>query len=673
MWEKGDKQGAFAAYQKTFALPSPPTEAYRDFGKILQKEYNLKRLINFYTEGLELPYTKVLQYLDFLEVKDYEKIGEIFENKKETAKLWTTYLIGIQHHPSAKSLYLKLIKLFLKTVETLNNKFNRHFKLKQTNSDQKTKKLNSHSLQNEEIWNLINSPNLMIKQNTTKTENKKLVKSLIVNCNYTIINLDNITDLQRNELKLLGIETNYLKQNQYSELIKSKQKNSSSHDNKPLVAVEADQRNQFQLSSIINQYFSAICPYTGKDLSSNQSLLVLPQGYNSWIFYRFVSQKNVFYIATGKPDSGFPKSFIYFPKEEIAIILFDQFNEKDIKEAIELFKRSVFKNWNDIKKYLNNSLHKQVIIPISFWHFAHHYWNELTGIYKLYDNDVLEQVDKFLVGTEHYGEIKDIFPEIPENKIDKISSKYLNKEILKNNYFALRVGSNFITEDLANRIYKVSRQQATPQFLSEIESIKKKHFPLLLVTIRLDTRVWISQINGIVNIVKKLAEDFPKIGLVIDGFSLPCGLVGLSWYWAQKCIEKETQASLEIRSLLPAEIPVYDIVGSTLYENVIWNHVIDLYLAQHGSAQHKIGWIANKPGVIHTNKSTFSAPHLLSVTTTAKENSIEPILIPEEHIIALEEIHKPNKNDKRKNLENYDCNWEIMYNELFKLIQKINN
>ncbi len=668
LWEKEDKQGAVAAYQKTLALPSPPMEAYRDFGKILYQEYNLKRLINFYTKALKLPEQKILEYLDFLEVKDYNEIGKIFESKKENSKSMITYLIGIKHHPSKISLYIKLINLLFKKGQEIRSKINKKVNLRKTNLADTPQKSNANSLENEEIWNLINSPKLSLQQNLIEKESPKLTKFSFFNDKYVIIDLDYIANSQKEELQLLGINPDYLKQNQDWEFIKNEQEND---EYKPTVALEAEKRNQFQLSSIINQCFYSICPYTGQKLSSNQSLLLLPQGYNAWIFYRFVSGENVFYIATGQPASGFSKCFMYFPQEEIAVTLVSNLREKDIREGIKLLKKNVVENWEDIKNYLNNSLPKQVAVPVSFWHFAHHYWNELTGIYKLYENDALEKVDKYLVGTEHYGEIQDIFPEIPSEKIDKISSQNLTQKILKKNYFVLRLGANFIKEDLANRIYRVSREQAKPQFLAEVENIKKKHFPLLLVTIRLDTRVWISQINGIVNIVNKLSEDFPNIGLVVDGFSLPYGLVGLSWFWAQKCIKDETEACLKIRSLLPCEIPVYDITGSLLYENVVWNHAIDVYLAQHGSAQHKIGWTANKPGVIHTNKATFSNPELLSVTTTARENSIEPIIIPKEHIISLDETNKPNKNDKRSNLENYDCNWEVMYNELLKLIKEI--
>ncbi|MGB5593415.1 MAG: hypothetical protein WBM62_05185, partial [Crocosphaera sp.] len=656
------------------ALPSPPHEAYREFGKILQEQYNFNRLINFYQKALEIPLEKILEYLDFLQLQDYETLGTNFEQKKQLSKAWITYSAGLKVYPTAVTLYLRLVNLCFKKLESFTHKKKSNQNKLLYSSDCS----NSQSLEVEKIWKAIND-NELIKtyQKETQIIDKKVVDTHpVIKDICQVFYLNQINNLDEINLQSLGISADYLRLNEDWKSNEEQQIEMSQNDindNVYKVFWEADKRNQFQLSSIDNKCLYAICPYTGNKISSDQSLLLLPQEYNAWVFYRFVSNQQIFYIVTGNPASGFSKYFIYFPKEEISIILSGNFPKNYIQEAIKTFKVYVINNWKDIQTYLNNPLPKKIAVPISFWHFAHHYWNELTGIYKLYENDALDKIDQFLVVTEHYGQIKDIFPEIPSNRLNKISLNDLSNEILTNNFFVVRVGANFIKEDLAKRIYKASLKQASPHFLSEIERIKEKHFPLLLVTIRLDTRVWVSQITGITNIVKKLAEEFPDIGLVIDGFSLPCGLVGLSWFWAQKCIKIETEASLAIRSLLPSDIQVYDIIGSPLYENAIWAHTIDLYLAQHGSAQHKIGWIANKPGVIHTNQATFANPEFLLVATAARENSIEPIIIPKEYIIPIEKTQKPNTSDKRKNLQNYDCNWEIMYHELLKLVHDIND
>jgi hypothetical protein len=40
-----------------------------------------------------------------------------------------------------------------------------------------------------------------------------------------------------------------------------------------------------------------------------------------------------------------------------------------------------------------------------------------------------------------------------------------------------------------------------------------------------------------------------------------------------------------------------------------WAHAIDVYVSPFETVQHKVDWLANKPGIIHTNQSLLETHH----------------------------------------------------------------
>ena len=332
-------------------------------------------------------------------------------------------------------------------------------------------------------------------------------------------------------------------------------------------------------------------PTTGKVLKSSCSFV--PGTNDSLVFYRFVGHE-VFYLITGRPAFMFSKICLYFPRIELIVGLLPL--PLSVKQKFNEFKTCMVTNWENVKSYIFSNRDAKIVAQVNTDHFAHHLMNDLSGIYKLYEAGSLGKIDKFLAIAEPLGQIDKIFSEIPSEKIERIQRKNIFEEVLKNNYFVVTVGLNNVKEDLANRIYQASLKYCSSTFLAEVEKAKKSHFPLLWVTIRLHNRTWVSQIQGIANLIKKLSEKFPNLGVVIDGFSLPYGFSGNPSI--EETINQEKDTVRAIQSLLPSGIKVYDTVGCMLYESIIWAYSIDLYLSHHGTIQHKVGWTANKPGVV---------------------------------------------------------------------------
>jgi hypothetical protein len=426
---------------------------------------------------------------------------------------------------------------------------------------------------------------------------------------------------------------------------------------------------KFQLEAVKDKFIYAVCPFSGRLLRSNQSVFVT----RSVIFYRFTSQEKLFYLITTNFGDGFTKGALYFPESEL-IIKADSEKWGFKRENIIQFKAIIVCNYQDFCNYFSNqNSNKRIAVIIgSTENFAHHLWNQLSGINRLYENKLLNKVDRFLVFREPLGEINQIFPEIPTDKIEKIKTdNEAIQEILKNNYLVVNVGDRFIKNDLANRVYKVAFNNCPSKVIDQVKEAKENFFPLLWISIRSHNRTWINQVDGLTKVIDSLAKKFPKMGVVFDGFSLPAdrNLYPNRYQGIFEIIKRENEIVNEItQNLSNLKIGIFNTVGCSIFETNVWAHAIDIYLAHHGTIQHKVGWLANKQGIVHSNQKVLKNPY--NYVGKAREFGIPPIYISHIHVKDTK-IEGKEANDLRGDLDNYDLDWTVLYDEVLKLTKSI--
>lgn len=701
--EKGDLESAIYSYEKIIELkPDNPkiyaklAKLYLEVAKQLRKQGQLDEAISAYQKAIELQPNRLTPYI---------QLARIQKEKGNLEGAIASYENSLNLDTNNHNVYLQLADLYLKMGQTYLTKVIENYQkaikvkpdlpfkiyqnlssaLKQKGQTEEANILLKSAPPVEDrkiylnIWNALNQTNLINLEEESSSfpiqiDLKKAEQYFTQISQYKIINLASVSEKDKQLIEDAGWSLTYLKSNErglitVNDFVEEESTENLARNpqveqlNLPSQVVEMDRRTKFQLSMIEKGYIYAVCPATGQILRSNRSLA--PEIGNC-TFYRFTS-KEVFYLVAGRPLTGFSKLCLYFPKRDIIIALISSSSLPIGKEqAFNRFKASIITNWQRIKSYLFNIDEVKTVVMLTTIPFGHNLWNELSGIYKLVNTGSISQVDKFLVIDEPFGPIEQIFPEIPSEKIQRLQRSQVNETILKNNYFCLRSGFNFIKEDLANRVYQTSLKLCSSDFITRVEKAKNKHSLLLCISIRLNNRTWISQTEGIVKIINNFSEHFQNLGVVIDGFSLQYNsLINSS---VEKIIEEQKKTVSTIQSLLQTNVTVYNTVGCMLYESIVWAYSIDLYLAHHGTIQHKIGWTANKPGVVHTNKQTLCQKRFSDLPVFwARENTQVPIYIPENHITDITENVKKKLDEKKSNLNNYDCNWQIMYEELLKI------
>jgi hypothetical protein len=444
----------------------------------------------------------------------------------------------------------------------------------------------------------------------------------------------------------------------------------------------------FQLDALKHKVIYAFCPFSGKLVESNQSLLA----NITVVFYRFETEQ-VFYVVTAGIGSGFRKSALYLPKHELVVTAGDSwgFEQSDL---IELKARMVC-NSKACYDYLSDHdrANRRTAVCLGSYHFAHHLWNELSGIHKLYKKRLLDSVDKFLVLREPLGPIEQIFPEIRVDKIERSNSTNdLFVDILLNRYFVVKVGDDYIASDLAARVARVSSTNCLPATIEKVKGAHTKHHPLLWVGIRVANRAWVDQIDGLSNMIDSLQKEFPKLGVVFDGFSLPADRSaepdrqGFSEILVQE--NAVVNGIIERLQQRQVAVGVFNIIGNNVFDANVWAHAIDVYVSPYGSLQHKVGWLTNKPGIVHTNQKLLENP--AQYVWAAVENGIPPRYVspvcvsdvrsePRERIAynEIEDASESGAGIKALNkkvrgnpeLDNYQVKWEVVHHDLVDLIR----
>ena len=397
-------------------------------------------------------------------------------------------------------------------------------------------------------------------------------------------------------------------------------------------------------SMIETGYIYSICPISNRIVRSNQSFHVYHDNLQYFI-YRFVGQE-VFYLVLGHWRSN--KLCLYLPSQEL--ILWFEGNVHLGEHVINQLKSYVVSYWTKVRGYILS--HKPKLIAVTYGHLpniAHYCWNEVTGFQYLAVNQCLQKVDKFLRQPWDYYDIPSLFPEVTTEKLCPIAHpEDLFLTILDNNYFAMRVTDTWVSEALAEKIRTVSINKCEGnQLLMQQIQESKTCFPLLWFTIRTHHRVWLSEVEGIPNIINKLSEDYPHLGVVFDGWGKING--HQEDPKSISIIEKEREALSQIKKYVKPQIKTYDAIGLTNFEKTAWAQAINLYILSEGAGLVHVLWMANKPGVVHTNTNHFKQYIFWS---NNRENVQKPVFIPKEYV----------KDDKGSKHGNYDCDWQVIYN-----------
>ena len=625
-------------------------------GILLSQENRIEEALNIYQKGLEIiPENRTYLLALALILVQLGHIDSLLNCYKHTLKL-SSEIIRASHE----------LGIFLAEQGLLNDAL---ICFKNTPQIPSSTKWEIY----EKIWDDLNhiNPSTSSNCNYPTDINPEDVAECFTNTSrYKVMTLGNMSEADQKYLEEVGISLAYIEligQDRFA--LEKICINSFSDTPRELLGERLNLTPpSYQQSLVETGYFYSFCPFTGKILRSDQSFVINhlenPQkqrGHDLQGFcYRFVGEQ-VFYIMTGCPNGE--RLLVYFPQIDIIINFFPNLvGAARPVESMNQLKSYIVSSWKDVKFYIATTEKKKVVDVIGLgFNIGHYLWQDLVGINILLENGILHKLDKVLTGPGDYLSSRDIFPEMLADKFIEVEDvRDVFQKVIDNNYVALRVNGIFIKEHLIERISQVFYQKSSQEFIQKVEEAKKQCFPLLGIQIRAKNsrRIWLSQVEGIANIINHLYADHPKLGIVFDGWSITGKEDESSSCWSMIDADKATME--DIVALIPSQIPVYSAIGATTYETVVWwDQAIDLHISHLGAGLVYSLWIAGKVGVVHASTLLLNSYRESCTSSSFRENQLPQVLISNDCVV--------DANDG-----NYNCDWKVIYNEVVKLIKNLN-
>jgi hypothetical protein len=337
---------------------------------------------------------------------------------------------------------------------------------------------------------------------------------------------------------------------------------------------------RYQYNILTNNSLSVVSPFTGKIVHATRTY-VYP---DFKIAYQFDSTPP-FWLLIDELRLGFPISEISYDGRAFRI---------DSGSLIE-----TGGGWVPAAEQRGSSyeIPKPMLI-IGERNFAHHLWNELGGFERLLDIINPKSID--IVPTmQPFGKIENIF-----NLDHDIVRDF--EYIGGRHYTGLvtRIGSTFVSKSLREKVIKNCDSHFKTPTVSRILDLISGCFPVLWMTFRNEGRACENESEMLICLAKQFLKTYSNSAILLDGFSFPADIDGHHFDKARLRFESyATSFGHEIDKICKSVPRIISVNGLKIPESIILARKAHYYISSAGTIQHKIGWLHNKPGYIHTCSS----------------------------------------------------------------------
>ncbi len=434
----------------------------------------------------------------------------------------------------------------------------------------------------------------------------------------------------------------------------------------------ASLRSKAIAKAITTGEWRILSPFTGKPEVISSSLGL------EWYYHLFEGQICLAsQMGSTMTAVNLETVWVFPQKRLIAYVENGLAKDNIVREVARLFRRCL-NNAHAVSLYLNSNEYKSkrkvALTDFSCPHMSHNLWNIQTSWANIFDRCDTESIHNFILFSNQnfFGSLHELFP---EKKLDCNKNYFCVKndddvfqESLKNNFLLYTVKDEFFTKDFSKRILNVARSKCSDVFLEEVRRLKQQTNPLVIITVRLDNRAWIEQKEGFPELFLKLREDFPDIGIIIDGLSSD---TQKGWTTSWMSMENELRMANDIRTALPSDMPVVFGVGRTFSESLILIEAADLFIAPSGSGMGLYKWICNMPGIAFSNKAVLdTSSHLGWPLRVWHEKKYRHDIVPTIHL-PHNVVHNGEEARNHETRANFHLDWKDIYSIAKPFIQKL--
>jgi hypothetical protein len=219
---------------------------------------------------------------------------------------------------------------------------------------------------------------------------------------------------------------------------------------------------------------------------------------------------------------------------------------------------------------------------------GHYFWQEIYGLMILIENNLLDNIDEFIIYNYDYLDIGNVL----KNKFNK-PIKYLNSDS-DNHSVTLNLSKHYITNSLTE----------TFKNIYDLNYTKNTTDLNILFDIRSSNRLWLNQHSSILNIMNNVKHTFSNysINFYISGFYTYQHNIINPYYDKNREINTQNGMVDKLQSEVPFHIN--NLINVNLSEIMKILPTIDLCIANVGSGASFFAQTAlNKPTIAFTQNS----------------------------------------------------------------------
>ncbi|EDZ95793.1 TPR repeat-containing protein [Limnospira maxima CS-328] len=378
---------------------------------------------------------------------------------------------------------------------------------------------------------------------------------------------------------------------------------------------------KYSVIRLLTGYAWCKCPFTGKILKSNKSILVTGTVY---IAYYFESLYPFFMLSYGGWCSQI--NAIYLPMSNVCMQLHSLWQWSDLEIIIKLLITIFNNNQNMISSYLKNSVKNNCLIIDCKKNLGHYIWQDLSGLGLLFDETNLYQhIQSCLINPEsrykkHQFNPENIFPEL--KNFHCISGEGNKTEItLRHNLFVFKIEDIIISKFIPSRIQGISSKNFG--ILDLLSAEKQAGSKILMINLRSHNKIWVNAVE----VLSEFFNDFnnsedcklQKLIVLYDGFE-----------------DIKHQINLIKEKVSNSQITHIDCTGLSLIETCAVVEMIDGFINTIGSGLVIPTWIYNKPGIAHGDPVHLNQKKLWKYVAPKGYNSDSVIWLEKSEINCLE-------------------------------------
>jgi hypothetical protein len=353
----------------------------------------------------------------------------------------------------------------------------------------------------------------------------------------------------------------------------------------------------FQRDIVQSGFFEVPSPFSGKPVASGDSI-VLPDRAT---FYRFPDAPGLL-LGAANLGKGYPI---------VAIVLVDRSVLVHVGERLwGVTKQDV----RDVKAILAGQEWQiprraaECFILTGDCNFAHHVWNHLGALTEVARLRRGWPPTPVFVTFQPLGPIAALIPDIAGWPVQHIEAR-IPGSLNVPGRVVVNIGGTRVTNTVRRSVLRLARERASP-LARDVAARLRSSFPVIWVSVRTSNRTPRNQADFIVALCKRVLTTYADAAILIDGHSYPEDFDENDSYdrhYTSACVANDTaEANRIIEEVVASGLcgpsqAVINACGLNILSSIHLAARADFYVSHHGTVQHKIGWLTDVSGIVHSN------------------------------------------------------------------------